>query len=367
MQTRKIIHIDMDAFYASVELREQPHLKGKPVVVAWDGPRSVICAASYEARQFGLRSAMAVSTAKRLCPQAVYIPPHFDLYREVSQQIHRIFAKHTSLIEPLSLDEAYLDVTRNIQNIPYASDVAHAIRADILDTTGLTASAGVAPNKFLAKIASDWRKPDGQFVLPPQKIAAFLETLPLGKIPGVGKVTLQKMNALGLYTAGDLRKMERGALLNHFGRYGYRLYDLARGDDQRPVKPSRERLQISTEITLPEDLPLAEITAHLPHLAEDLWQQIARKRVQARSVTLKLKTADFHIITRSLTYSSALPDTASLLQAAHTLIRRVPKQTDDAYRLIGIGVGHLMPQGQQQSLWSGEDGENETAAFMQML
>ncbi len=161
METRKIIHIDMDAFYASVELREQPHLRGKPVVVAWEGPRSVICAASYEARQFGLRSAMAVATAKRLCPQAVYIPPHFDLYRRISQQIHAIFARHTDLIEPLSLDEAYLDVTRNLQNIPYAGEVARMIRAEIRQETGLTASAGVAPNKFLAKIASDWRKPDG--------------------------------------------------------------------------------------------------------------------------------------------------------------------------------------------------------------
>ncbi len=357
MHPRKIIHIDMDAFYASVELREQPHLKGKPVVVAWDGPRSVICAASYEARRFGLHSAMSVATAKRLCPQAVYIAPHFDLYREVSAQIHRIFAQHTQLIEPLSLDEAYLDVTRNLQNIPYASEVARVIRAEIRSVTGLTASAGIAPNKFLAKIASDWRKPDGQFVLPPQKVAAFLETLPLGKIPGVGKVTLQKMNALGLYTTGDLRRMARGELLNHFGRYGYRLYDLARGEDERPVKPSRERLQISTEITLPEDLPLAEISAHLPHLAEDLWQQITRKQVQARSVTLKLKSADFRILTRSLTYSSALPDAAALLQAAQTLTRRVPPQADDAYRLIGIGVGHLMPQGQQQGLWEGEADE----------
>ena len=173
MQTRKIIHIDMDAFYASVEIREQPQLRGLPVVVAWDGPRSVICAASYEARQFGLRSAMSVATAKRLCPKAIYVPPNFDLYREASRQIHAIFAMYTDLIEPLSLDEAYLDVTRNRQNIPYASEIARAIRAEIFSTTGLTASAGVAPNKFLAKIASDWRKPNGQFVLPPQKIEAF--------------------------------------------------------------------------------------------------------------------------------------------------------------------------------------------------
>lgn len=351
MSDRKIIHIDMDAFYASVELREQPHLKGKPVVVAWDGARSVICAASYEARQFGLHSAMSVATAKRLCPQAVYIPPHFDLYREISAQIHTVFRRHTDLIEPLSLDEAYLDVTVNKQNIRYASEIAAKIRADIFAETGLTASAGIAPNKFLAKIASDWRKPDGQFVLHPQKIDAFLDTLPLGKIPGVGKVTLKKMQALGIHTAGDLRRFERGELLNHFGRYGYRLYDLARGIDERPVKPERERLQISTEITLPEDLSLAQTTEHLPHLVDDLWQQITRKNVDAKGVTLKLKTHDFRIITRSLTYSSVLPDSQALLKAAYTLAGRVPPQTEDAFRLIGIGVSHLLPKDQQQSLW----------------
>lgn len=352
MSSRKIIHIDMDAFYASVELREQPHLKGRPVVVAWEGARSVICAASYEARQFGLHSAMSVATAKRLCPQAVYVPQHFDLYRQVSAQIHAVFRRYTDLIEPLSLDEAYLDVTRNFKNIPYASEVAKEIRAAIFAETGLTASAGIAPNKFLAKIASDWRKPNGQFVLPPYKVMAFLETLPLGKIPGVGKVTLKKMQSLGMRTAGDLRRFERGELLNHFGRYGYRLYDLVRGTDERPVKAERERLQISTEITLPEDLPLEQAAGHLPHLAEDLWRQITRKNVEAQSVTLKLKTYDFRIITRTLTYSSVLPDCAALLQAAQMLMARVPPQTEDAFRLIGIGVGHLVPKNQQQDLWA---------------
>ncbi len=351
MSARKIIHIDMDAFYASVELREQPHLKGLPVVVAWEGARSVICAASYEARQFGLHSAMSVATAKRMCPQAVYIPPHFDLYRQVSAQVHAVFRRHTDLIEPLSLDEAYLDVTANKQQIPYASQVAKQIRAEILAETGLTASAGIAPNKFLAKIASDWHKPNGQFVLPPHKIGAFLETLPLGKIPGVGKVTLKKMQALGMQTAGDLRRFERGELLTHFGRYGYRLYDLARGIDERPVQPHSERLQISTEITLPEDLPLAHTVLHLPHLVEDLWQQIKRKNVEAKSVTLKLKTHDFRIITRSLTYSSTLPDSDALLQAAQTLVARIPPQQEDAFRLIGIGVSHLLPEKQQPTLW----------------
>ena len=358
MQTRKIIHIDMDAFYASVEIREQPQLRGLPVVVAWDGPRSVICAASYEARQFGLRSAMSVATAKRLCPKAIYVPPNFDLYREASRQIHAIFAIYTDLIEPLSLDEAYLDVTRNRQNIPYASEIARAIRAEIFSTTGLTASAGVAPNKFLAKIASDWRKPNGQFVLPPQKIEAFLHELPLGKVPGVGKITLQKMNNLGLYTLSDLRQLQRGMLLNHFGNYGYRLYDLARGIDERPVKPSRERLQISTEITLPEDVSLFILRRHLPDLANDLWQQIQRKCVQAQSVTVKVKTTEFHIITRSLTYSSVLPSAVALLHAAETLMDRLPHNQDATFRLVGIAVSQLQPKGQQQLLWD-ESSEDE--------
>ena len=220
---------------------------------------------------------------------------------------------------------------------PYASEVAKRIRAEIFEETGLTASAGIAPNKFLAKIASDWRKPNGQFVLPPQKIMVFLESLPLGKIPGVGKVTLKKMNALGMQTAGDLRRFERGELLNHFGRYGYRLYDLARGIDERPVKAERERLQISTEITLPEDLSLAQASSHLPHLAEDLWRQIERKNVEAKGVTLKLKTHDFRIITRSLTYSSVLPrqrlaaSGGAYFAATHTVAtrRRLPP---DRYR-----------------------------------
>ena len=348
---RKIIHIDMDAFYASVELRERPELRHLPVVVSSHHPRAVICAASYPAREFGLRSAMPMSQARKLCPQVTVIEPDFEKYRAVSAQIHAVFRRYTAQIEPLSLDEAYLDVTENLQNIASATEAAMRIRADIFQATGLTASAGVAPNKFLAKVASDWNKPDGICVIKPSKVQAFIHGLPLHKIPGVGKVTLQKMNALGMHTAGDLRGFERGALLNHFGRYGYRLYDLARGIDERPVKPSRERLQISTEITLPEDLPLAQIARHLPHLAEDLWRQTVRKNVQARTVTLKLKTTDFRTITRSLTYSSALPDAAALAQAAAALMKKVPPSADDAYRLIGIGVGHLLPSGQQQSLW----------------
>lgn len=350
---RKIIHIDMDAFYASVELREQPHLRGLPVVVAWDAPRSVICAASYEARRFGLHSAMAVTTAKRKCPQAVFLPPRFPLYREISRHIHTIFRQHTDLIEPLSLDEAYLDVTHNKQHIPYASDIAARIRADILAQTGLTASAGIAPNKFLAKIASDWRKPDGQFVLPPHKTEAFLKDLPLNKIPGIGSKTLAKMHVSGWHTAGDLRTLQRGELINLFGRWGFRLYDLVRGIDNRPVEPQRERVQISTEITLAQDLPLSQTLQHIPALSADLARQAEQRRTQARTLTLKLKTASFRIISRSQTYSSPLKTTQDFIQAALALARKMPPQY--RYRLIGLGLGHLLPEGLQTELWQPEN------------
>ncbi|XXQ68766.1 DNA polymerase IV [Neisseriaceae bacterium B1] len=348
MHARKIIHIDMDAFYASVELREQPHLRGKPVAVAWDGARSVICAASYEARRFGLRSAMAVATAKRLCPQAIFIPPQFDLYRQISQQVHQIFRQHTDLIEPLSLDEAYLDVTQNKQHIAYASQIAKQIRAEIFAQTQLTASAGIAPNKFLAKIASDWRKPNRQFVITPEQIPTFLSTLPLGKIPGVGKKTLHKMNQLGWHHVGDLAHVARGELVLRFGRWGYRLYDLAQGIDTRPVEAERERVQISTEITLPEDLELAHICRHLPDLAQDLQQQMQRKKTEGSTLTLKLKTSDFQTLTRSQTYSSQLSNSTQLLQAAQNLAQKMPSQP--RYRLIGIGISHLAPEGQQPEL-----------------
>lgn len=345
--TRKIIHIDMDAFYASVELREQPHLCGLPVVVAWDGARSVICAASYEARQFGLRSAMPVATAKRLCPQAVFVPPHFDLYRQVSQQIHTIFQCYTDLIEPISLDEAYLDVTQNKQQLPYASQVAKQIRTEILAQTGLTASAGIAPNKFLAKIASDWRKPNGQFVIQPHEIEYFLRDLPVGKVWGVGKKTLLKMQQHGWQTIGDLRQVSRAELVHWFGKFGYRLYDLARGVDERPVQAERERLQISTEMTLSDNLNKQAISMYLDNLSKDLWQQMQRKKMQAYTLTLKLKSTEFQVFTRSQTYSAALPE-QGLLQAALQLIARMP---DGEFRLIGLGVSHLQPAGSQLELF----------------
>src|SRR5580704_13861441 len=225
---RKILHVDMDAFYASVEQRDDPQLRGKPVVVAWRGNRSVVCAASYEVRRFGVRSAMPAITAERLCPQAIFVPPDFVRYRAVSRLVREIFKRHTDLIEPLSLDEAYLDVTENKTGLLTATRVARAIREEIRKELHLTASAGVAPNKFLAKIASDWRKPDGLFVIQPDDVDAFLTPLPVGRLPGVGKVTEGRLEQLHIQTVGDLRALDESTLKAQFGRHGLRLYALAR-------------------------------------------------------------------------------------------------------------------------------------------
>lgn len=349
---RKIIHIDMDAFYASVALREQPELHGLPVVVAHDSPRSVICAASYEARKFGLHSAMSIQTAKRICPQAIFVPPQFGLYRNLSQHIHDIFRRYTDKIEPLSLDEAYLDVTQNKMDMPFASVIAKQIRTDIVQETGLTASAGVASNKFLAKIASDWHKPNGQFVLPPEKVAHFLQTLPLGKIPGVGKRTLHKMNLLGWKTVGDVLPIQRAELVNLFSKWGHRLYDLARGEDNRPVENQRERVQISTEMTVAEDASWQQIISHIPDLSEDLWTQMQKEKVEGHTLVLKLKTDSFQIFTRSQTYSSVFPCSTALAHAAKLLAQKMPKE--EHFRLIGLGISHLRPEGSQPSLWGDE-------------
>jgi DNA polymerase-4 len=224
MTVRKIIHIDMDAFYASVEQRDDPQLRGKPVVVAWRGNRSVVCAASYEARKFGVRSAMPAVRAERLCPSAIFLPPDFPRYRAVSRQVREIFKRHTDLIEPLSLDEAYLDVSENKTGLPTATQVARRIREQIRSEVSLTASAGVAPNKFLAKIASDWKKPDGLFVIQPEEVDSFLLPLPVGRLPGVGKVTEEKLKHLEVQTVADLRRMDLPTLEGRFGRYGVRLW-----------------------------------------------------------------------------------------------------------------------------------------------
>src|SRR2546425_1489350 len=249
MTVRKIVHVDMDAFYASVEQRDDPQLRGKPVIVAWRGNRSVVCAASYEARRFGVCSAMPAVRAERLCPHAIFVPPDFTRYRAVSQLAREIFKRHTDLVEPLSLDEAYLDVTENKTGLPTATRVASAIREQIRQELNLTASAGVAPNKFLAKLASDWRKPDGLFVIQPEGADRFLLPLSVGRLPGVGKVTEEKLEKLRIQTVSELRGLESSVLEDEFGRYGVRLYELARGIDDSEVVSNRPTQSISVEDT----------------------------------------------------------------------------------------------------------------------
>src|SRR5216683_3185873 len=301
MTARKIIHIDMDAFYASVEQRDDPQLRGKPVVVAWRGNRSVVCAASYEARRFGVRSAMPAVRAERLCPNATFLPPDFPRYRAVSRQVRDIFKRHTDLIEPLSLDEAYLDVSENKMGLPTATQVARTIRDQIRTELNLTASAGVAPNKFLAKIASDWKKPDGIFVIQPEEVDSFLLPLLVGRLPGVGKVTEEKLKGFDVQTIADLRRMDLPTLESRFGRYGVRLYELARGIDKSEVIPDRPTHSISAEDTFEQDVLLTEMEPMIRKLAAHTWAASRKESRIARTVVLKLKTSEFKTLTRSHT------------------------------------------------------------------
>ncbi|EIM03706.1 DNA polymerase IV [Rhodanobacter denitrificans] len=337
--SRKILHVDMDAFYASVEQRDDPSLRGKPVAVAWRGARSVVCAASYEARVFGVRSAMPAIRAERLCPQLIFVPPDFVRYKAVSRQVREIFARHTELIEPLSLDEAYLDVTTTKSGLGSATATAEAIREAIRKETRLTASAGVAPNKFLAKIASDFRKPDGLFVIRPQQVEAFLTPLPVGRLPGVGKVMEAKLAALGIATVGELRAFAQAELEQRFGRWGRRLHELAQGIDEHPVQPQRPTLQVSAEDTFEHDLRLDELEPHIRQLAEKAWAGHQREHGRvARTVVLKLKTADFHTLTRSLTPPTRPMSAAELADIACALRERVQRPADSRYRLVGVGL-----------------------------
>jgi DNA polymerase-4 len=336
---RKILHIDMDAFYASVEQRDNPDLRGKPVIVAWQARRSVVCAASYEARAFGVRSAMPAVQAERLCPGGIFVPPDFTRYRAVSRSAHEIFKRHTDLIEPLSLDEAYLDVTENKTGLPTATLVARTIREQIRQELRLTASAGVAPNKFLAKIASDWRKPDGLFVIQPDEVDAFLLPLPVGRLPGV--VTGEKLAKLGVQTVADLRGLDLAGLEEHFGRYGLRLHELARGVDNSEVVPDRPTQSISVEDTFERDVQLIDTEPMIRRLAEKLWSASRKESRIARTVVLKLKTSEFKILTRSHTPSSPPSSCEELTDIALGLRERVALGPQQRYRLVGVGLSNF--------------------------
>jgi DNA polymerase-4 len=339
---RKIVHIDMDAFYASVEQRDDPQLRGKPVVVAWRGNRSVVCAASYEARKFGVRSAMPAVRAERLCPSAVFLPPDFPRYRAVSRQVREIFQRHTDLIEPLSLDEAYLDVSENKTGLPTATQVARTIRQQIRTELSLTASAGVAPNKFLAKIASDWKKPDGLFVIQPEEIDSFLLPLPVNRLPGVGKVTEEKLKQLEVQTIADLRRMDLATLEGRFGRYGVRLYELARGIDNSEVVPDRPTQSISSEDTFEEDVLLTEMEPMIRRLAEHTWAASRKELRIACTVVLKLKTSEFKILTRSHTPASPPSSCEELTSIALSLRERVRLGAQQRFRLVGVGLSNFV-------------------------
>lgn len=340
---RKIIHIDMDAFYASVEQRDNPDLRGKPVAVGGSRERGVVAAASYEARKFGVRSAMPSVTAKRQCPELIFVKPRFEVYKEISRHIRTIFAEHTEIIEPLSLDEAYLDVTENIQGIASATEIATIIRAKILSATGLTASAGISYNKFLAKLASDYRKPNGQFVITPKMGPAFVQDLPVGKFHGIGPATSAKMNGLGIFTGMDMRNRTLEFMTANFRKAGTYYYWISRGIDERPVRANRIRKSVGAENTFSQDLADYEsLAAELQPLIEKVWRHCEITGARGRTATLKVKFSDFELITRSR--SVAIIDSASDLSGlALELLKHLmpPKR---AIRLLGISVSGFAVQ-----------------------
>src|SRR5882762_7372769 len=339
--SRKIIHIDMDAFYASVEQRDNPELRGKPVAVGGSLARGVVAAASYEARKFGVRSAMPSITAKRQCPDLIFVKPRFEAYKAVSLQIREVFAEYTPIIEPLSLDEAYLDVTVNLKGIVSATRIAEEIRARIRGETELTASAGVSYNKFLAKLASDHRKPDGLFVITPAMGPEFVETLPVRKFHGVGPATAAKMGRLGIKTGLDLRAQTLAFLQQHFGKAGSYYYWVARGVDERPVRADRIRKSVGAENTFPADLFTYEAARDaLREIVEKVWSYCERSGIHGRTVTLKVKFANFQQITRSRTGQMQITTRSELEQLGDALLEPLFPVTR-GIRLLGISLSSL--------------------------
>lgn len=336
MPQRKIIHIDMDAFYASVEQRDHPEYRGRPIAVGYDGPRGVVATASYEARPFGVRSAISSALAKRLCPGLIFVPARFDVYKEVSGQIRNIFHEYTELVEPLSLDEAFLDVS----HARSATLVAREIKARIFAATGLTASAGISVNKMLAKIASDYRKPDGLFTIPPERITEFVAALPVERFFGIGEVTAQKMHALGIRTGADLRRWDEIRLVQHFGKAGHAYYGYARGIDEREVEPNRIRKSLGAETTFAEDTDDRErLLLDMSAVRDEVWGRLMRHEFKGKTVVLKLKFDDFRQITRSKTLFSPVDSAETLRRVSEELLAAVDFQ-GRKIRLIGLTVGN---------------------------
>ncbi|MDH7447462.1 DNA polymerase IV [Aquimarina sp. 2201CG14-23] len=337
---KKIIHVDMDAFYASVEQMDNPELRGKPLAVGGGGKRGVVSAASYEARKFGVRSAMPGFTARKLCPELLFVRPRFDRYQEISKQIRKIFFDYTDLVEPLSLDEAYLDVTENKKGNPSASLIAQEIRQRILDEVGLTASAGISINKFIAKVASDYNKPNGQKTVNPEEVLTFLEDLDVKKFYGVGKVTQAKMYQMGIYTGKDLKTKSEEFLIQNFGKSGGHYYRIVRGIHLSEVKPNRERKSLAAERTFNENIS-SEIymLERLENIAEELQKRLKRSKVAGRTVTLKIKYSDFTLQTRSKTLPYFVSDAAILLETAKELLYQ--SEMKNSVRLLGISLSNL--------------------------
>jgi DNA polymerase IV len=346
---RKIIHVDMDAFYASVEQRDNPDLRGRPLAVGGSAARGVVAAASYEARTFGVHSAMPSVTAKRKCPDLIFVPPRFDVYRQVSQQIREIFAEYTPLIEPLSLDEAYLDVTENLKGMDIATEIALEIRAKIKAVTGLNASAGISYNKFLAKMASDLNKPNGQAVITPKNGPGFVEALPVKKFHGVGPATAERMRRHGIETGLDLKTKSLAFLQQHFGKSGPYFYGIARGIDERQVRPDRIRKSVGAEDTFVEDIDdLDAAKSELRPLVEKVWRYCEAHDITGKTVTVKIKYSDFSQATRSKTVAGPLSDMDTILEIADTLLASVfPFKR--RVRLLGITLSSLNTEASEQA------------------
>jgi DNA polymerase-4 len=341
---RKIIHIDMDAFFASVEQLDHPELRGKPVAVGGSGDRSVVAAASYEARKFGVRSAMPSVIARRLCPELIFVRHNFERYNEVSSIVFDIFREYTDLVEPLSIDEAFLDVTEDKNKIGSATIIAERIRKEIKEKTGLTASAGISVNKFLAKIASDIKKPDGLYVIKPGDAEKFIENLPVEKFYGIGKVTALKMHKLGIHKGNDLKQWDMDSLVRNFGKAGEFFYEIARGIDDRPVETDQERKSVGTELTYEKDLTTRfEIIAELYKLEKELMERLDHAETTGRTITLKIKFSDFRQITRSRTLQNYIHDFETLHREV-TAIRKSLNLEGERIRLMGVTVSNLITE-----------------------
>lgn len=343
LKCRKIIHVDMDAFFASVEQLDHPELRNKPIAVGGGGPRGVVAAASYEARKFGVRSAMSGIVAQRNCPSLIFVKPRFDRYKEVSAQIKQIFYSYTNLVEPLSLDEAYLDVTQNKKQLFSATKMAEEIRKQIYQTTGLTASAGISINKLVAKIASDYNKPNGQKTVPPEEVIPFLEALDIRKYHGIGKVTTKKMYALGIFTGKELKERSLAYLTEHFGKAGRYYYNAVRGVHTSEVKPSRIPKSMGAERTFAENLSSELfLEEKIKAVAEELDKRIKRHKASGKTITLKIKYSDFVIQTRSKTLPFFIADKSMIIEYGKQLLYQ--EKLLNSVRLIGLTISNLNNQ-----------------------